>query len=238
MYNGLSKFIVKENSSKSRVVKAKTSRNSLNAKYQKFKTVKEDISKLNTLKSAVALMSSKNKQSTLKPVKAKNDFINNEMFKPSPKIVLDGSKNSRKTNQFSLHKTSRTSFVKPFNHLQLEEQYMKSPEAGNRPKEASARISDLTWANSSLSMQKSMQLTPNNKTMQHRKTELTPKNVSLTPKNIKTCSRVWEPKSVSKKRGPTRSSVASLAHKFKPSGSELFTPVRKSSRNHSISGVK
>lgn len=84
-------------------------------------------------------------------------------------------------------------------------------------------------------MQKSLQLTPNNKTVQHQKSVSTPKNFTSTPKNFKTFSRMTEPKSVSKKRGPTKSSVASLAHKYKPSGKELFTPVRKSSRNHSIS---
>lgn len=153
---------------------------------------------------------SKFKNSTIKPVKVQiSESTLNEFLKRDKNISQNPKSNHRRGNQFTLQKTTRSCNMKPFNELKYESPIHKQTSSKFNIKEPI--------------------MTPNMKTM--AKNDIV-KNAVVTPVTPTHNSKI----NSSKKRKISLHSITNLAQKYKPASSCLFTPVRKASRNKSISG--
>jgi hypothetical protein len=134
-----------------------------------------------------------------------------EFLKSPHNLAQTPRPHKRRGSQFTLQKTTKSTFANPFKMARFE-----SPV----PKQSSSKFN-----------MKEPIRTLNIKTNAKYETVKSVINTQLTPNNA-------VKKHYSDKRSTSRNGISSLVKKYKPSSSSLLTPVRKSARNKNISGLK
>jgi hypothetical protein len=134
-----------------------------------------------------------------------------EFLKSPHNLSQTPRQDKRRGSQFTLQKTTKSSFANPFKMARFE-----SPV----PKQSSNKFN-----------MKEPIVTPNIKTNHKYDNAKSVINTQLTRNSA-------VKKHYSDKRSTSRNGISSLVQKYKPSSSSLLTPVRKSNRNKSNSGLK
>lgn len=167
----------------------------MHTKSKSLKMHKDDCSKSSTLKSTVKEVSVKTKGAVSKQVKSEMSLVKVEEFLKQPPIVYKSNpqgvpeKSPRSVKQ---HKSSRTSFIKPFNTLKLEDPlaYTSEPKSSKVEKVA----------------------TPNMKTIFAKTHRASTEKYVVTPKNVLK-------RTGGSKASQGRIGLATLAQKYKPASS-------------------
>jgi hypothetical protein len=191
------------------------SRNIGHKKCQSLTIAKETLKKIEKLKESNTQNIPKPKTSN-KPNKVQiSESTLDEFLKSPQNLAQTPRQHKRRGSQFTLQKTTKSSFANhfanPFKMARLE-----SPV----PKKSASKFNI-----------KEPIRTPNIKTNAKYDTVESVVNTQLTPNNT-------AKKHYSDKRSTSRNGISNIVQKYKPSSSSLLTPVRKSARNKSISGLK
>jgi len=209
--------------------------------YQGQNNENESITKAQKLKTALAVMSTKSKNSAVNPIKLQDDINKVEEFLKTTE-TLDSLKNHRKFNPEGLHKSSRTTFIKPFEQFKVTSQTMKV----KMPFDSASIITQNTICPvvekpSYSTPLKKMIVTQNNGPTPERRTTATPNTKSKNTFTVKKASSTAPTTPKNNKKDNLRKSntkMAGITKKYMPQTSALLTPVRKSMSNNSGSAVK
>lgn len=188
----------------------------MHAKSKSLKASKEGCTKSSTLKSTINDVSGKTKGIVSKQVKLELSLIKIEEFLQQPKISYKSSSQGvteKNTSSVKLHKSTKTTFIKPFNTLKLEDPLIYTTETNQ------VKLEKVATPNMKTIFAKTHKATTNTFNSNRSQVSLKlgrvieePNKYIVTPKNVLKRAR-------GSKVSQGRSGIATLAQKYKPTSS-------------------